>query len=286
MAFRIAVLSDPHLRPTSSPGLGELASKRVLGWANWKRRRHLIHDPETLSAITTDLKAQRPDHIVVAGDLTNLALPAEISAARHWLDSLGPAHDVTVIPGNHDAYVPGALSAVIQSWAPYLTSDNGRVGFPVLRQRGPVLLAGLSSAIASPPFRATGRVSRAQLDELVGALAHENAFRLVAIHHPVVMAGHNAKRLLNGNEVCEALRRAGADMVVHGHMHTPMQTMLPGTIPMWGVPSASAKPDQSQDPAEYLIIDVEDAHVVITRRGFDRAGMLSMRATKRMVLQR
>jgi 3',5'-cyclic AMP phosphodiesterase CpdA len=286
MAFRIAVLSDPHLSPAVSPRFGELASKRALGWANWKRRRHLIHDPDTLSAITGDLKAQTPDHIVVAGDLTNLALSDEISAARLWLESLGPATDVTVIPGNHDAYVPGALSAVIQSWAPYLTSDDGRIGFPVLRRRGPMLLAGLSSAIASPPFRATGRVSRAQLDELVSGFAHENGFRLVAIHHPVLMAGHSAKRLLNGGEVSEALRNAGTDMVVHGHMHTPMHTTLPGNIPMWGVPSASVKPGQGPDPAEYLTIDVEDTHVVITRRGFDRAGSLSMRATERMVLRR
>ena len=36
--------------------------------------------------------------------------PEEIETARHWLERLGDPKHVTVIPGNHDAYVPGALA--------------------------------------------------------------------------------------------------------------------------------------------------------------------------------
>ena len=57
--------------------------------------------------IVADIKASSPDHLAVTGDLVNLALDAEIEMARYWLETLGSPHDVSVVPGNHDAYVPG-----------------------------------------------------------------------------------------------------------------------------------------------------------------------------------
>ena len=58
-----------------------------------------------LAALVADLKARTPDHIAVTGDLVNLSLPSEFVAARAWLDALGNPRDVSVVPGNHDAYV-------------------------------------------------------------------------------------------------------------------------------------------------------------------------------------
>ena len=102
--FVLAHLSDLHMALT--PRLSELAGKRGLGFINWQRGRKYIHRRETLDVITRDVKAAAADHIAVTGDLVNLSLPVEYAAARAWLDNLGPPHDVTVIPGNHDAYVP------------------------------------------------------------------------------------------------------------------------------------------------------------------------------------
>ena len=46
-----------------------------------------------------------PDHILITGDLTTTALPAEFRAARAALaDWLGDPARVTIIPGNHDRY--------------------------------------------------------------------------------------------------------------------------------------------------------------------------------------
>src|SRR5438105_293980 len=102
--FLLAHLSDPHLGPLPLPRLGDLSGKRGLGFLNWMRSRRLRHRPEVLDAVVRDLKAAAPDHIVVTGDLVNLALKAEFPPARQWLARLGSAHEVTLIPGNHDAY--------------------------------------------------------------------------------------------------------------------------------------------------------------------------------------
>ena len=87
--FVLAHLSDPHLAPLPTPRFSELASKRLLGFLNWQRKRRNIHRAEMLERVVADLQAQAPDHIAVAGDLINISLPDEFVAAQRWLAALG-----------------------------------------------------------------------------------------------------------------------------------------------------------------------------------------------------
>src|SRR6201995_3507628 len=104
-AFKLAHLSDPHLPPLPRARLSELAGKRALGYLNWTRNRRKYYRREVLDALVRDLLAQSPDHITVTGDLVNLALPSEFAPAQQWLQSVGAPESVTIVPGNHDAYV-------------------------------------------------------------------------------------------------------------------------------------------------------------------------------------
>ena len=58
--FVLAHLSDPHLAPLPQPRIGELASKRLLGYLNWRRGRGAVHRAEVLDAILSDLRAASP----------------------------------------------------------------------------------------------------------------------------------------------------------------------------------------------------------------------------------
>ena len=88
----------------------------MVGYVNWQRnRRRFLHDT-VIDTIVADMKANAPDHVAVTGDLVNLALDREIELARLWLETLGDPDDVSVVPGNHDAYVPGALDKVCRAW--------------------------------------------------------------------------------------------------------------------------------------------------------------------------
>src|SRR5688500_2337705 len=119
-AFTLAHLSDPHLAPLPTPRLLDLAGKRVLGYLNWTRNRHKFHKRHVLDALVSDIQAQAPDHIAVTGDLVNLALEAEFAPAQQWLESVGAPDRVTVIPGNHDAYVRITRDRHAQAWGNYL----------------------------------------------------------------------------------------------------------------------------------------------------------------------
>ena len=56
------------------------------------------------------MKRQAPDHIAVTGDIANIGLAEEYRHGRDLLESLGTAHDVSFVPGNHDIYVPEAAA--------------------------------------------------------------------------------------------------------------------------------------------------------------------------------
>src|SRR5262249_58899101 len=159
--FTLAHLSDPHLAPLPRPRLVDLAGKRVLGWLNWRRTRAAIHRAEVADALVRDLKSQAPDHVAVTGDLVNVALAAEFAPARTWLDRLGSPHHVTLVPGNHDAYVRAALPWAAAHWGDFMRGDDGGAAFPFLRRRGPLALIGLSTAVPTAPFMATGRLRAA-----------------------------------------------------------------------------------------------------------------------------
>ena len=190
-AFTLAHFSDPHLPPLPPPRLGELAGKRVLGYLNWTRNRRKYYRREVLDALVSDMQAQGPDHVAMTGDVVNLAIEAEFAPALTWLKGVGPPDRVTAIPGNHDAYVRATQHRFAEVFCDYLRGDgasNGSGTFPFLRRRGPLALIGLTSAVPTAPFMATGRLGRAQLDALepiLIELSAEQAFRVLLVHHPL-----------------------------------------------------------------------------------------------------
>ena len=260
--FTLAHLSDPHLPPLPEARLRDLAGKRALGYLNWTRNRHKYHRREVLDALVADIKTQRPDHIAVTGDLVNLAMEAEFAPARAWLDGVGPPDRVTTIPGNHDAYVRATFHRFGEAFAPYLAGDDGNVGFPGIRRRGPAALISLSSAVPTPPLMATGTLGRDQLADLervLEQLASEDVFRVLLVHHPL-KSDARQKRLTDSAALLALLKRWGVELVLHGHdhIHSTMWFEGPiGKIPAIGVPSASALAHGHYPAAAYNLFAIE-----------------------------
>jgi 3',5'-cyclic AMP phosphodiesterase CpdA len=262
-AFTLAHLSDPHLPPLPAPTLRELAGKRALGYLNWTRNRRKVHRREVLDALMSDMQAQTPNHIAITGDLVNLALEAEFEPARTWLESVGTTDRVTVIPGNHDAYVRATQHRFAEVWRDYLGSDEASDGvtFPSLRRRGLLALISLSSAVPTPPLMATGWLGRSQLDALdriLARLAAEQAFRVLLVHHPL-RSDSRTKRLTDSSELLALLNRHGVELILHGHDHVHSTIWIDGPagkIPAVGVPSASAVAHGRYPAAAYNLFSI------------------------------
>jgi 3',5'-cyclic AMP phosphodiesterase CpdA len=263
-AFVLAHLSDPHLPPLPAARLRDLAGKRALGYLNWTRNRYKYQRRDVLDALVSDLHGQAPDHIVITGDFVNLALEAEFEPALAWLSDVGSSDRVTIVPGNHDAYVRATQHRFDEVWASYLRSDTATTGntFPLLRRHGPIALIGVSSAVPTPPLMATGWLGRSQLDaleQLLSQLAAEPLFRVLLIHHPL-RSNSRFKRLTDSDELCALLKRHGVELVLHGHDHVHSTIWIDGpkrTIPVIGVPSASALAHGRYPPAAYNLFSIE-----------------------------
>ena len=264
--FRLAHLTDPHVGPLPRPALRHLLNKRLTGWVNWRRSRRGMHDMELLAALVADIRAAQPDHIACTGDVANIGLPDEWPTARLFLDGLGSPADVSFVPGNHDAYVPGALEGLLAAVAPFTRGDDGEERrFPYMRRRGAIALVGLSSAIPTLPFVASGRLGRRQrekVEEMLGDLGTErDCFRIVMIHHPPHVGGAQAGRNLTDAPQFEAIiARVGAELVVHGHNHVGSLTRLMGPrgpVPVVGAPSASARGGTLTHKAGYHLFTVD-----------------------------
>jgi len=260
--YTLAHLSDPHLPPLPKPRLIELAGKRALGYVNWTRNRHKYQRREVLDALVADVQAQGPDHIAVTGDLVNLALEAEFAPARAWLDGVGPPDRVTTIPGNHDAYVRSTYHRFGETFAPYLADDDGRIGFPAVRRRGPLALISLSTAVPTLPLMATGMLGPDQLaalEQVLERLATEDVFRVLLVHHPLKSKARH-KRMTDSAELLSLLKRHGVELILHGHdhIHSTMWFEGPnGNIPAIGVPSASALAHGHYPAAAYNLFTIE-----------------------------
>lgn len=260
--FKLAHISDIHLAPLPSPRPTELIGKRGLGYINWLRKRRSIHRADVLASIVADLKAQKPDHIAVTGDLINLSLSNEFAPARAWLEGLAAPDLASFVPGNHDAYVRATAANAARDWGDYMRGDGGD-GFPYVRRRGHVALVGVSTARPTLPLAATGRIGAEQLARLgdtLAALGREEAFRIVMIHHPPIAGVNRFRRLDDAEAFRETLRAHGAELVLHGHLHETSLAWLAGpyaSIACIGTASASGAPEGHDDPASYNLIEVE-----------------------------
>jgi 3',5'-cyclic AMP phosphodiesterase CpdA len=204
-----------------------------------------------------DVAEQAPEHIAVTGDLANISLEAEFLAGRAWLETVGAPDRVTLVPGNHDAYVRVPWEKGLGHWASYMTGDlriGTRAGatpsplaFPFVRQRRNIALVGLSTAVPAALHRASGRLGARQIEALADILAElrrRGFCRIVLIHHPPLPGQAVPRKALEDAEALKAVLEAeGAELVLHGHNHRHMRSVLAsrhGPVPVIGAPSASA----------------------------------------------
>ncbi|WP_309083266.1 metallophosphoesterase [Chelativorans sp.] len=287
--FRLAHFSDIHLGPLPDLTYRELVSKRITGFINWHRRRRLTLDNGIIDAISDDILNADPDHIALTGDLVNLALEKEIEMARLWLQSLGAPDEISLVPGNHDAYVPHALDKACRAWGAYMVSDGAPAAsdhhhFPFFRERGPVAIIGLSSARATAPFMASGYFTEKQEQRATEMLDHAAArglFRIILIHHPPVRgATGQHKRLFGISRFQNMVRRHGAELVLHGHTHLPTVHRIEGkhgaSVPVVGVAAAGQSHGAALPAAHYNLFEIIGGpgswQVQLTRRGAAVAG--------------
>lgn len=195
--------------------------------------------PAVVEALVALATQQRPDVVVLSGDITQRARPAQFRAAKALTERLGAP--LLAIPGNHDI-------ALLDLWARF-TRPYARYAKAFGADLEPVhsshdwLVIGVNTTRAWR--HKNGEVSTAQIERVAGLLgaASPAQLRVVVVHQPVAVtrAGDRPNLLRGCGEAARAWSAAGADLVLGGHIHLPFTLALHGLArPLWVVQAGTA----------------------------------------------
>jgi 3',5'-cyclic AMP phosphodiesterase CpdA len=179
-------------------------------------------DPDAIAWFSRLVDEEKPDAVIMTGDLTMRARRREFEAGGTWLRSLGVP--VTLEVGNHDI--------------PYYWDPIGRLIAPYRRYAAvekmieqPLKIQGITIVPLKTTARvqwrwnwSKGRVSRSSLASALRLIADAPAGNLifVAAHHPLIEAGTTGTaRTHRGDAALTDLAAAGAHAVLTGHVHDP-----------------------------------------------------------------
>lgn len=222
--FTIIHVSDLHFhRLPKKPA--QWLSQRGLGALNLALRRRRLHPWERFTTLVRLLDGMDWQHLVITGDLTQLALEEEFALARETLAPLlaRGVERVTVIPGNHDRYVaePEGQDTFMDYFGEFF--GEGEIATRALTDRW--ALVGWDSTHPTPPMMATGTVRGETLAATERWLAElpSGCKPIVANHFPLYfMPPYRFKphhELTNLEPVRDWLNGQGVELYLHGHIH-------------------------------------------------------------------
>jgi 3',5'-cyclic AMP phosphodiesterase CpdA len=274
--MRIAHLSDLHALDLTGVRWTRFINKRLTGLVNLVGRRRDAHPLHLLDAVIDAVREAAVDHVVITGDVSNLALESEFAAVRERLERLGPPERVSLIPGNHDIYTRGAARArrFEHHFAPWLFepgADPATAPYPTLKRPGEeIAIVGFRSAEPRAPLIATGRVTEDQLarfDMLVASGALAGRYPIALVHHNLHRRTWR-KNLMHGLKDRDAflgrLAAGGVRLLLHGHTHYAHRFESHG-ITIIGSGSSTWKSSDPAHVARFNVYTIEGGELVGTR---------------------
>ncbi len=232
------------------------------------------HRPRAAAALAAMVAAERPTALVISGDLTQRAKPAQFDAARAWVERIEVP--TVLVPGNHD--VP-----MYRFWerfgAPYRAwSRLGRPRESELSVPG-AWFAGIDTSRSLTIKH--GRVAGSRLAAVcaAAAAAPADAIRIAVAHHPLAPPPRFGEQRVAGGArgAVDALRRAGFELVLGGHEH---RFWVARAEDYWGGPagllhvhSGTSSSSRGREPevgrCSAVRLTVTDATIEVTRLLFD-----------------
>jgi predicted phosphodiesterase len=189
------------------------------------------------AALVGQLAAERIDHVLVTGDVTEHGTVAELERFMEVFAALGDTRRLVVVPGNHDRLgddVAELMTAGRRVWV----------------ERRPGLHLVLVDSTRRNPgwaFVAHGELTSNDLDAIDVAVddAERGAMVVVAMHHHPLPMPHESRleaigaalglpfgdSLAAGAELVTRLR-GRCDLLLHGHRHRPHARRIAGPRPL------------------------------------------------------
>ncbi len=195
--------------------------------------------PEVMRALVDLAQRLQPDLLVLSGDITQRAKPSQFKAAREFMDRLGAP--MLAIPGNHDIALFNGIARLFWPYADY--SKAFGVELEPVHSCPDLLVLCVNTTRAYRHKH--GEASAAQIERVARRLESASAqqLRVVVVHQPIaVQRPEDAVHLVRGHDAAlQRWARAGADVVMGGHIHLPYVMEIQALPrPMWAVQAGTA----------------------------------------------
>lgn len=188
---------------------------------------------EVVDALLGLADALAPELVVLSGDITQRATPAQFDAAKQFCARLPQASSLLVTPGNHD--IP-LFDLYARSCKPYARFEHAFPAGPAPCYAGPGFhVVGVKT---TRRWRHThGQIDRAQWEGVTRFFklhdTRPRAMRIVVTHQPVHVPepGERHNRLRGAAPALVYWSHHGVDAVLGGHIHLPYVVPLHAPVP-------------------------------------------------------
>lgn len=195
--------------------------------------------PLVADALAALAVQQRPDLLVLSGDITQRAHAAQFRAARAFMDRMGAP--ILAVPGNHDIPLLDVWTRLRKPYAAHVAAFGADLE-PIYESPDLMVVC----VNTTRPWRHRhGELSAQQIERVAQVFSKAGAaqLRLVVVHQPIaVTRTEDAPNLLRGrNAALQCWSAAGVDLVMGGHIHLPYVMNLPDLArPLWVVQAGTA----------------------------------------------
>lgn len=218
-------------------------------------------DHELASRCVDIVNGEKPDLVVLAGDLTATGYRDEFDQAEEVISSIECPRKL-IIAGNHDCRNVGYLHFEELFGPRYSTMSFSHSG-PTGRHLGEeVKVVAVDSNKADLD---DGEVGRHNYDFIRGELTGDASFKMFILHHHLVHVpgtGRERNIVWDAGDVLEVLRNLDVDLVLSGHKHVPyvwpvarMYMITSGTASTWRT--------RGRTPPSFNLIEVREHEIMV-----------------------
>jgi 3',5'-cyclic AMP phosphodiesterase CpdA len=166
------------------------------------------------------VELNRPDLVVVSGDLTQRAKPEQFQQARAFVDGIEKLGVKTItVPGNHDVPLYRVWERIFSPFGCYRANFSTELE-PTYRD-DELLVVGINTAFGWTIK--DGRITLRRLlevEKILLATPDEVLKVVVAHHHLIPPPNFGTQRVLaNAYEAIDLFSSAGVDLILSGHLH-------------------------------------------------------------------
>jgi len=224
-------------------------------------------------ALLDDLRQQKPDLILIGGDVTQRGLGYQYRECQKFLAEL-PAPWLSVI-GNHDVPAWNLLERFTMPYRAYQKFVTRELNPTFVNDT--IAVQGINSARRFMRDWAweQGEISGWQIEMAQEFFAaHSDKFKILMVHHPLTHPPDQPTKILvrNRDNALRGFVAAGVDMICTGHLHRTsvrdVASLIPDhTKPLWALMGGTALCDRLRgERNSYWEIMLAGAEPQFTRR--------------------